>query len=62
MPRNGGAVVESFDATALEQLSPPLRSAAVDGIARDISDAVKEIRGNKQGGVRPGCSPTGCPR
>ena len=42
IPRCGGAVVESFDATELEALSAVSRSAAVDAIAGDIADAVDD--------------------
>lgn len=60
VPKCGGAVVESFDATALEKLSPSYRSAAVDDIARDIADAVRGVASR----ARPdeGCSASGCLR
>ena len=60
VPRLGGAVVESFDATALERLPPEARTAAVDDIAKDIADAVESTR---RGAEPPdGCSASGCPR
>jgi hypothetical protein len=52
--------VESFDATALEQLSPSSRSSAVDGIARDIAEAVDNISQCPESS--DGCSPSGCLR
>jgi hypothetical protein len=58
IPRCGGAVVESFDATALEALSPASRSAAVDAIAGDIADAVDDA--GSAAAPREGCSPSGC--
>ena len=60
VPRLGGAVVESFDATALERLPPEARTAAVDDIAKDIAEAVDSTRSAAEPPV--GCSASGCPR
>jgi hypothetical protein len=60
VPRCGGAVVESFDATALEELSPSSRSSAVDSIARDIAEAVADI--SQRPKPNDGCSASGCLR
>ena len=60
VPRLGGAVVESFDATALERLPPEARTAAVDDIAKDIAEAVDSTRRAAEPPV--GCSASGCPR
>ena len=60
VPRLGGAVVESFDATALERLPPEARTEAVDDIAKDIAEAVDSTRRAAEPPV--GCSASGCPR
>ena len=62
VPRLGGAVVESFDATYLSRLGAGERARAVRGIADDIVDAVEE-GGRPDAHVgRRGCSPSGCAR
>ena len=62
VPRLGGAVVESFDATYLSRLGAGERARAVRGIADDIVEAVEE-GGRPDAHVgRRFAAPSGCAR